>query len=53
MSNTKGIYGGYSIIFLFFFLLMFNEGHGSKFDNSLFFFLLIFLILFGGFGYSY
>ncbi|HHW67602.1 hypothetical protein [Defluviitalea raffinosedens] len=52
MSNAKSI-GSYNIIFLFFFLLLFNEGYGSKFDNSLFFFLLIFLILFGGYGFGY
>ncbi|NLK97570.1 hypothetical protein [Defluviitalea saccharophila] len=50
--SGKG-FGTNNIIFLFFFLLLFNEGFGSKFDNSLFFFLLIFLILFGGYGFAY
>ena len=47
MSSAKGFGAGYSVIFLFFFLLLFNEGYGSKLIIPILF-LLIFLILFGG-----
>lgn len=63
MAESKSFYGGnFSILFLFFFLLLFNNGgifgydnkgqgcFGGLGENSLFFFLIIFLILFGGFG---
>ncbi|NLM48607.1 MAG: hypothetical protein GX198_07320 [Epulopiscium sp.] len=64
MADSKSYCGGTNtLLFLFFFLLLFNNGGGlfgyeSKgqggfgdfADNSLFFFLIIFLILFGSYG---
>ena len=58
MSSCGG-FGGYNIIFLFFFLLMFNDdGFGcagkkqTMAENSMFFYLILFLCFFGcsGFG---